>query len=85
MAGQVAEEVVVSDDWSYCAFAGDRGLLYPELTVSAVERYAASARQLKVAASASCNRTCEIGMSRATERRYRHIVELVEEATRPLE
>jgi hypothetical protein len=33
-------------------------------------------------AYASCNRTCEMGMSRATGRPYRHILELLEEATR---
>ena len=34
----VAEEVVVPADWGCCAFAGDRGLLHPELTASATAR-----------------------------------------------
>ena len=34
-------------------------------------------------AHASCNRTCEIGMTRATGAEYRHVLELLEEATRP--
>ncbi|MFJ9562527.1 FAD-binding oxidoreductase [Streptomyces fuscichromogenes] len=33
--------------------------------------------------SVSANRTCEIGMSRATGRPYRHLLEVVEELTRP--
>ena len=34
-------------------------------------------------AYASVNRTCEIGMTRATGKPYRHILELLAEATRP--
>jgi D-lactate dehydrogenase len=34
-------------------------------------------------AFASSNRTCELAMTRATGRPYRHILELLEEATRP--
>lgn len=34
------------------------------------------------AAYAAVNRTCEIGLSRATGRPYRRLLELVEEATR---
>ena len=33
-------------------------------------------------AHASCNRTCELGMTRATGRPYVHVLELVERATR---
>ena len=31
----VADEVVIPDGWRCCAFAGDRGMLHPELTASA--------------------------------------------------
>jgi len=34
-------------------------------------------------AHASCNRTCELGMTRATGQEYRHVLELLEEVTRP--
>ena len=30
------------------------------------------------------NRTCELGMTRATGHPYRHLLEVLEEATRPL-
>jgi D-lactate dehydrogenase len=37
------------------------------------------------AAYVSSNRPCEIGMSRAIGRTYRHVLELLEEVTRPTE
>ena len=57
-------------------------MLHPELTASATAREAAEVGERGFAAYASTNRTCEIGMSRATDRTYRHILELLEEATR---
>ncbi len=79
----VAGSVTVPDAWGCCAFAGDRGMLHPELTASATAAEAAEVRALDADAHASCNRTCEIGMTRATDREYRHVLELLEEATRP--
>ena len=38
---------------------------------------------LDAAAHASCNRTCELGMTRATGRPYHHVPELLEQVTRP--
>ena len=66
IAGAVAREAVVPDDWDCCAFAGDRGMLHPQLTESATAREAAAVAAGGFDAHASCNRTCEIGMSRAT-------------------
>ena len=83
IAGVVAAEVVVPDAWSCCGFAGDRGMLHPELTASATAPEAAEVRALDADAHASCNRTCELGMTRATGADYRHVLELLEEATRP--
>nr|WP_106815341.1 FAD-binding and (Fe-S)-binding domain-containing protein [Microbacterium timonense] len=82
VAGVVATEVMVPDAWSCCGFAGDRGMLHPELTASATAAEAAEVRALGAQAHASCNRTCELGMTRATGSDYRHILELLEEATR---
>ncbi|WP_020014978.1 FAD-binding and (Fe-S)-binding domain-containing protein [Promicromonospora sukumoe] len=82
VARAVADEVTVPDAWGCCAFAGDRGMLHPELTASATAREAAEVRALGGEAHASCNRTCEIGMTRATGAPYRHVLELLEEATR---
>lgn len=83
VAAAVADEVRVPDDWGCCAFAGDRGMLHPELTASATRREAAAVAALDGDAHASCNRTCELGMTRATGEQYRHVLELLEEATRP--
>ncbi|MFF8817516.1 FAD-binding and (Fe-S)-binding domain-containing protein [Leucobacter sp. NPDC015123] len=82
-----ADEVFVPDEWGCCAFAGDRGMLHPELTESATMREAEELREVHTQlgefdAYVSANRTCEIGMSRATGKRYRHVIELLEEATR---
>ena len=64
-------------NWGCCAFAGDRGMLHPELTASATMREAAEVAQIDAELHASCNRTCEVGMSRATGRDYRHVLELL--------
>ncbi len=77
-----ATEVVVPASAECCGFAGDRGFLVPELTASATEREAAEVRAMEVGTDAhfSTCRTCEIGLTRATGRRYRSIVHLVREA-----
>jgi D-lactate dehydrogenase len=82
LAGAVADEVVIPDDWQCCGFAGDRGLLRPELTASATRAEAAAVRRRSFSAYASVNRTCELAMTRATGASYQHLLELVEEATR---
>ncbi|OQO94641.1 FAD-binding oxidoreductase [Saccharomonospora piscinae] len=83
VASAAAHKVIVPDDWSCCAFAGDRGLLHPELTASATAAEASAVREHDATAHVSVNRTCELGMTRATGRPYRHVLELLEETTRP--
>ncbi|MFF7815671.1 FAD-binding and (Fe-S)-binding domain-containing protein [Streptomyces sp. NPDC007945] len=83
LAGFCAEEVVVPVDAGCCAFAGDRGMLHPELTASATAREAAEVTARPFDAHLSANRMCEIGMDRATGRRYRSALLALEEATRP--
>ena len=65
-----------------CAFAGDRGLLYPELTASATEKETAEVNERDYDGYYSSNITCEIGMSEATGKAYISIVYLVEKASR---
>ncbi|WP_433225689.1 heterodisulfide reductase-related iron-sulfur binding cluster [Microtetraspora malaysiensis] len=81
IAEAVAEQVVVPDDWQCCAFAGDRGLLHPELTASATRAEAAAVAEGDYAAHASVNRTCEIGMTRATGKTYHHLLDLLDQVT----
>ncbi|MBN3459723.1 FAD-binding oxidoreductase [Mycobacterium sp. DSM 3803] len=82
IAHAIADTVVVPDGWGCCAFAGDRGLLHPELTASATDNEASSVGGRRFTAYASANRTCELGMTRATGHPYHHILELLEQATR---
>lgn len=82
VASAVAEKVEVPVNWGCCAFAGDRGMLHPELTESATRKQGDEVRDMGAAAHASCNRTCELGMTRATGQDYRHVLELLEEVTR---
>jgi len=77
LALSIAHEVHVPLDWSCCGFAGDRGMLHPELTASATRAEAAEVRRIDAAAHASCNRACEIAMTRATGYEYQHLVELL--------
>ena len=81
VAAALSADVTVPDSWGCCAFAGDRGLLHPEVTAVATARQAAEINSRSHDAYASCNRTCEIGMTRATGQPYRHILELLDEAT----
>lgn len=88
LAAAVADDVYVPDGWGCCAFAGDRGMLHPELTASATaveaaEVASAGAQRGGFDAYVSANRTCELGMTRATGKPYRHVVEVLEELTRP--
>jgi D-lactate dehydrogenase len=84
VAGVLAEEVVVPTEWRCCAFAGDRGMLHPELTASATEREAAQVVAAGHDLHLSVNRTCELGLSRATGRHYEHVLEALERATKPV-
>ncbi|MFE6820951.1 FAD-binding and (Fe-S)-binding domain-containing protein [Streptomyces sp. NPDC057690] len=83
VAEAVAETVVQPDDWSCCAFAGDRGLLHPELTASATSSEARAVSRHQASAYVSVNRTCELGMTRATGHPYQHLLEVLETVTRP--
>jgi len=82
VAAACADEVVVPTTWGCCGFAGDRGMLRPELTAAATAPQAAELAGRAFDAYVSSNRTCELGMSRATGKTYRHVLELVEELTR---
>jgi D-lactate dehydrogenase len=80
VAEAAAEVVTIPDDWGCCAFAGDRGMLHPELTASATAAEAAEVVALDSVQHASLNRTCELGMTRATGREYRHVLQVLDDA-----
>jgi D-lactate dehydrogenase len=82
VAAAIADDPHVPPSAACCGFAGDRGLLHPELTAAATLEEAAEVKAREFAAYASSNRTCEVGMERATGRPYVHVVQLLEERTR---
>ncbi|MFD9906455.1 FAD-binding and (Fe-S)-binding domain-containing protein [Streptomyces sp. NPDC059063] len=83
VAEACADEVTVPDDAGCCAFAGDRGMLHPELTESATRAEAAEVTSRPYDAHLSANRMCEVGLTGATGRTYRSALLELERATRP--
>ena len=81
LAEAISDQVIVPLDWSCCGFAGDRGLLHPELTQSATRNQAQELRSHKYVAYASSNRPCQIGLSIATGESYVHLIELVDQVS----
>lgn len=82
VADQLAEEVVVPPTATCCGFAGDRGLLHPELTASATAQEAREVKANPTTSHISSNRTCEVGMEKATGEPYGSFVYLLEELSR---
>src|SRR5271165_3437960 len=82
IARACSEQVTVPADAGCCAFAGDRGFLFPELTQSATRLEAAEVKAKRPDECYSSSRTCEIGMTRATGQIYRSYMYLLEKATR---
>ena len=82
VARACAREVTVPVDWGCCGYAGDRGMLHPELTASATRREAAEVRAGDFDAYASLNRTCEQALTEATGRPYEHVLQVLERVTR---
>ncbi|MFW0169789.1 FAD-binding and (Fe-S)-binding domain-containing protein [Rothia sp. P4278] len=82
VAQAISPDAVVPQAWGCCAYAGDRGMLHPELTASATAAEAAEVNSRSFEAYASTNRTCEQGMTEATGHTYQNILQLLEKATR---
>jgi D-lactate dehydrogenase len=82
LANAMAEDVYVAPSATCCGFAGDRGFSHPELTAAATADQAAELSGRDFDAYLSSNRTCEIGLARATGESYESFVFLLEELTR---
>jgi len=82
IAKQCARSAAVPLNLGCCGFAGDRGLLFPELTQSATEKESAEVRARDYGGYYSSNIPCEIGLSEATGKDYISVVYLVERASR---
>jgi D-lactate dehydrogenase len=82
LANVLADEVYVAPSATCCGFAGDRGISHPELTAAATAPQAAELTGRDFDAHLSSNRTCEIGLERATGEPYESVVCLLERLTR---
>ena len=82
IAQACSAEVVIPRDAGCCAFAGDRGFLFPELTASATRHEAAEVNAHAHDGYFSSSRTCEVGVTRATGHIYRSYLYMLEAATR---
>ena len=82
IASAISEDVVIPENWACCGFAGDRGMLHPELTASATKNEAKEINARAFEKYASSNRPCEIGMSAATGQEYVHLLQVLKEVTR---
>ncbi|MGJ6981071.1 FAD-binding and (Fe-S)-binding domain-containing protein [Aestuariimicrobium soli] len=80
LAGLVAEEVVVPDAWRCCGFAGDRGMLHPELTEAATRDTVNELGDQSFDLYLSANRTCELGMGRALGVEFEHVLVALDRA-----
>jgi D-lactate dehydrogenase len=82
LAAALAEDVYVAPSATCCGFAGDRGISHPELTAAATRDQAAELAGRDFDVHLSSNRTCEIGLSRATGAPYESFVFLLDQLTR---
>lgn len=82
LAAALADDVYVAPTATCCGFAGDRGISRPELTAAATRPQAEELSGRRFDAHLSNNRTCEIGLSRATGEPYESFVLLLERQTR---
>ena len=83
LADALADDVYVAPSVTCCGFAGDRGISHPELTAAATGPQAEELAGRSFDAHLSSNRTCEIGLSRATGADYESFVILLERLSRP--
>jgi D-lactate dehydrogenase len=83
IADRLADEVEVPVGTTCCGTAGDRGLLHPELVVSATREVRSALDAQPCDAYLSANRTCEMGLRHATGRPYESFIFLLEELSRP--
>jgi len=82
LAGALADDVFVPPSATCCGFAGDRGISHPELTAAATRPQAEELAGRDFDAHLSTNRTCEIGLTRATGETYESVVLLLERLSR---
>ncbi|MBK9247331.1 MAG: FAD-binding oxidoreductase [Ignavibacteria bacterium] len=80
IAKRCARKVTIPENLGCCGFAGDKGLIYPELTASATKEEADEINKQHFGGYYSSNVMCEMGMTAATNCHYNSIVFAVEKA-----
>lgn len=80
VASLCAEEVIIPPFVKCCGFAGDRGFQHPELTEAALNNLTDSLPE-NVTEGYSTSRACEIGLSFVSDREYKSLLYLIDEAT----
>jgi D-lactate dehydrogenase len=83
ISAAIADEVIVPIGTTCCGTAGDRGLLHPELVISATREEKAYLDAHPAEVYLSANRTCEMGLQQATGKPYESFIFTLEELTRP--
>jgi D-lactate dehydrogenase len=83
VAAACAREATTPIDAGCCGFAGDRGMIVPELTANATALEAREIRERPYDGYYSSNPTCQIGMTEAVGAQYESFILLVERASRP--
>lgn len=81
VAGAMAADAIFPEEIKCCAWAGDRGFNFPELTASALATLKSSLQE-KCAAGYSNSRTCEIGLSQHSGIYYKSIFYLLDQCSK---
>jgi D-lactate dehydrogenase len=82
IARACSEIVSIPQSSGCCGFAGDRGLLFPELTEAATREQSSKINNSRRDGYFSSSRTCELAMTRAVGHVYRSYLYLLEKGTR---
>ncbi len=74
-----SDDVIVPENLGCCGFAGDRGLLYPDLTASALKEEMQEVNSFTGDAYYSSNIPCNIGLNTFSTNKYLHLAHLIKE------
>ncbi len=64
-----------------CGMAGDRGMLFPELTASATKTESAEVNTKNYDGYYSSSRTCEMALSESVGKNYESVLKLLDEVS----
>lgn len=80
IAEKLSNKVIIPDNLGCCGMAGDRGLMYPELTKNATNNEASEVNNYTADGYYSSNIPCEIAMSKSVNKQYLSIAYLVDKS-----